>query len=205
MGKNLVWLVMALVFGGAIYFIMMQGPTPVAAAPAPVASAPAPAGAPAAADSTEPTGFIAGMDGSLVTQADGSFQDFNPEVLKGVKYYAFYYSASWCPPCRAFTLSLVDFYKQFKPAHPNFELIFVNHDRDEGDMLTYMRDDDMTWPAVRYDDIERVNADRFCGSGIPDLVLVDSNGNVLSDSFEGGQYVGPQKVVADIQTMVPKP
>jgi len=151
------------------------------------------------------TGFPAKFDHHLVTLDDGKLKAFDASDLKQVKYYAFYYSASWCPPCRAFTPDLVAFYKDFKPKHPNFELIFVNHDENEDAMLAYMKTDAMAWPAVRFDDIEQVKANRYCGPGIPDLVLVDADGKVLSNSFNGEEYVGPQKVIEDIKTMVPSP
>ena len=150
----------------------------------------------------ELTGFPAKFDHHLVTVEDGHFKAFDASSLKGVKYWAFYYSASWCPPCRAFTPTLVDFYNGFKPQHPNFELIFVNHDQSEDDMLNYMKGDAMTWPGVRFDDIDSVKANQYCGEGIPDLVLVDASGTVLSDSFSGSQYLGPQKVIDDIKSMV---
>ncbi len=203
MGSKTVAVVMLLAFAGAMGYVMMQGQSPAVAPAAPTAVGAA--SAPASTDSGGASGFVANFDGSLVVQKDGSFEDFHPAALRGVKYWAFYYSASWCPPCRAFTPTLVDFYKGFKPTHPNFELIFVNHDQSEGDMLAYMRDDSMTWPAVRFSDIEQSKANRYCGSGIPDLVLVDADGKVLSDSFSGSDYLGPQKVMADIQAMVPTP
>jgi nucleoredoxin len=156
-------------------------------------------------DAVSLTGFPGKFDGHLVSLADGRLQKFDASSLKGVKFWAFYYSASWCPPCRAFTPTLVDFYKSFKAQHPNFELIFVNHDNSEDDMVNYMKTDGMTWPAVRFDDIERVKANQYCGEGIPDLVLVNADGKVLSDSFDGSNYLGPQKVIDDIKSMVPTP
>jgi hypothetical protein len=68
-----------------------------------------------------------------------------------------------------------------------------------------MKTDAMPWPAVRFDDIDRVKANQYCGEGIPDLVLVDANGKVLSDSFKGPDYVGPGQVMDDIKSMVPAP
>jgi nucleoredoxin len=166
----------------------------------PVSLTPASVGAPATT-----TPFLAKFANHLLAlNSDGDPKAYDDSKLAGVKYVAFYYSASWCPPCRAFTPDLVSFYNGFKPSHPNFELIFVNADRSDGDMINYMKGDSMPWPAVWYADIQNpdLNARQFCGPGIPCLVLVDSNGNVLSDSFRNGNYVGPQQVVDDISSMV---
>lgn len=115
-------------------------------------------------------------------------------------YYAIYYSASWCPPCRAFTPDLVSFYKrQQKRNGDKFEIIFVSSDRDENAMVGYMRDYSMPWPALDY---KKIRASRtltqYRGRGIPCLVLVDKNGEVISDSYEGDKYVGPTKVLRDL-------
>ncbi len=170
----------------------------------PSADSPAPA-TPAVDTANAPlTGIAATFSNSLMTLKDGTNTPVGHDQLAPVKYWAFYYSASWCPPCRAFTPGLVNFYNNFKPSHPQFELIFVSQDNSADDMLSYMRDDGMPWPAVYYADIHapELNALKYCGQGIPCLVLVDAQGQVLSDSFQGSQYLGPQHVLDDIQTMV---
>jgi nucleoredoxin len=152
--------------------------------------------------SADPTGFAAKFSYHLVKLDGHVLKPFDTANLNDVKWFAFYYSASWCAPCRAFTPKLVEFYNQFKPQHPHFELIFVDHDNSADDMLTYMQSDGMPWPAARFDDIEGSNANQYCGSGIPDLVLVDAGGNVLSDSFRGSAYIGPVHVLEDIKKLV---
>jgi hypothetical protein len=119
-----------------------------------------------------------------------------------VKYYAIYYSAGWYPPCRAFTPSLVDWYRKFKPFHHDFELVFVSEDKNELKMYEYMQEMNMPWPAVRYADLPRSpggfrgpDIQQFAHDSIPDLVLVDSTGKVLADSFAGIKNLGPQSVV----------
>ncbi|KAI0229618.1 Nucleoredoxin [Lamellibrachia satsuma] len=91
------------------------------------------------------------------------------------KVVGLYFSAHWCPPCRAFTPSLVDFYKKLKssPRGDQFEIIFVSFDRSEGNFKSYFAD--MPWLAVPYNEQEvRESAGaNFSVSGIPSLIFVN--------------------------------
>ena len=58
--------------------------------------------------------FDEALDGNLVI-LDGKRLKKHELASKPTKYYLFYYTASWCPPCQAFTPSLVKFYKANKP------------------------------------------------------------------------------------------
>ena len=139
----------------------------------------------------------------MVVFDHGSMKPADLGALNGVKYVAFYYSAKWCPPCRAFSPRLVDFYAYFKKSHPNFEIIFVDDDPDEDGMLEYMKMDQMAWvgsEARRHRIAARLHAKQvLCGPGIPCLVLVDDTGKVLADSYVNGEYVGPESVVGPDQ------
>ncbi len=157
--------------------------------------------------------FVAKFATHLVVLDDGTLKPADATTLTSVKYWAFYFSASWCPPCRIFTPKLVDFYNDFKKTHPNYELIFVSHDPSGEAMKAYMKADSMPWPAVRFSAIDSTNLDALDApvdetgqpgpGGLPDLVLTDASGKVLSDSFHGETYVGPQRVLDDIKKMVP--
>ena len=140
------------------------------------------------------------MKNDLVLLQGKGVHKFDDAPLAGAKYFAFYYSASWCGPCKAFTPKLVEFYNRVKPLNPQFELIFVSHDYSEKDAEAYMKEDKMPWPALAFN---KIRLDKqlagYAGPGIPCLVLCDANGKVLSHSYEGEKYVGPHKVMADIE------
>jgi len=148
------------------------------------------------------TGLAAKLDHHLVVLDHGALKPFDAASLSKVKYFAFYYSASWCPPCRIFTPKLVDFYKSFKPEHPNFELIFVDQDPDPDAMLAYMKGDAMPWPTVRFEDVDSITADQDHGEYIPDLMLVSADGKVLYHSTAGPDYVEPGQVLNEIKSLV---
>jgi nucleoredoxin len=180
--------------------LLQRAGAPGAAGASEPAKVAAPAGAVASA--AAPVGGSSVMQrrlsGKVVRLGGSALQPVDDSALAGVKYYALYYSASWCGPCKQFTPELVKAYKVFKAAYPEFEVLFLSADRSAGDMRDYMRADKMPWLALKYDLIEK-NPElmRYSGPGIPCLVLVDASGKVLADSFEGGNYVGPGKVLTE--------
>ncbi|HTB79663.1 MAG TPA: thioredoxin-like domain-containing protein [Opitutaceae bacterium] len=128
----------------------------------------------------------------LVMPAETGFADYVPTGTPD--YIALYFSAGWCGPCHRFTPRLVDFYRQMKPRHDNFEIVFVSDDRNEREMLGYMRELSMPWPALRFAEIKNLQDIRnYAGPGIPCLVVLDARGQVVADSYVNGQYVGPDR------------
>ncbi len=151
----------------------------------------------------KPSIFKDVLDGKLVAVDGRRVSKY--EMAQEPEYYAFYFSASWCGPCRQFTPSLVKFYRENPEAKKSFEIIFVSRDNSEGDMEEYMVDDDMPWPAVKYRYVDRMDEVRkYAGNGIPCLVLVDREGKVLSDSYVDGNYRGPTAVMRDIEKIATK-
>ena len=157
----------------------------------------------AQAPSTAPSAdssIMRGLRDKLIVCRGGSITPADDPGLENKKLIALYFSAHWCAPCRKFTPQLVDYYNQIEPQHPEFEIVFVSCDRSRFNWETYMRDAKMPWPAIDYDQLSGLgNLRQVGGSGIPSLVLLDATGHVLSSSFDGDNYLGPQKVLADLQ------
>jgi nucleoredoxin len=149
---------------------------------------------------TPPSGAMSDFEHTitkyLVHNSGKRLKKVNRDALHSKDFYAIYYSAHWCPPCRKFTPELVNFYQKHRKKHTNFEIIFVSSDNDEDSMAEYMQESNMEWPALDYDKRDKApELTRYAGNGIPCLVLIDNAGNVLADSYVDGQYVGPTTVM----------
>lgn len=112
-----------------------------------------------------------------------------------------YYSAHWCPPCQKFTPKLVDFYKKHKDKY-NFEIIFISSDGSTGKMKQYMKKAKMPWFAIDYKKIKKSGVRKYEGRGIPCLVLFDQKGKQISHSYKGKKYLGPTKVMRDLEKLL---
>jgi nucleoredoxin len=145
------------------------------------------------------------LKGNLVRCQNGLLTSYYDEELNRKKIYGIYFSAHWCPPCRKFTPQLVEYYNKVTREHPEFEIIFVSADKSVEAMTGYMRDTGMPWPAVDYAKVSSMaGLNKYAGSGIPDLVIVDGTGKVLADSYVNGNYVGPAKVLGDLDNLLAK-
>ncbi len=158
---------------------------------------------PAAPATAAPAGELAtALAGKLVVAKGSSLAPAPRERLDGARYVAVYYSAHWCPPCRAFTPELVEFYNKAKTRRPELEVIFVSSDRNEDAMKGYMKEYKMPWPALDFDAKKSTRALRRPDHerGIPNLVFMDADGKELSVSYTpDGEYRGPRAVLADMK------
>ncbi len=121
------------------------------------------------------------------------------------KYYLFYKTASWCPPCRKFTPFLVNFYNEYKMKYGNqFEIILLTGDQSYDDMERYANSKQMGWPHLAPEFVTEFNTlFRFPGTGIPNLILTDIQGKVLKTSYgPAGQYYGPAAPMQELQRLL---
>lgn len=113
----------------------------------------------------------------LNSLTDGAGKPVDAATLQG-KAVGIYFSAHWCGPCRAFTPELV----KFRDANTNaFEVVFVSSDKDAEAKAGYMKEAGMKWLTLPYRG-EAANAlnEKYKVSGIPTLVVLKSNGELLT-------------------------
>eukprot|EP00326_Haptolina_ericina_P001319 CAMPEP_0181225742 /NCGR_PEP_ID=MMETSP1096-20121128/31868_1 /TAXON_ID=156174 ORGANISM="Chrysochromulina ericina, Strain CCMP281" /NCGR_SAMPLE_ID=MMETSP1096 /ASSEMBLY_ACC=CAM_ASM_000453 /LENGTH=427 /DNA_ID=CAMNT_0023319003 /DNA_START=53 /DNA_END=1336 /DNA_ORIENTATION=+ len=168
-------------------------PSPPSVAPVknPKHSAPAAAAPPSATQ-----GHLHGM-GALLGNGDALDTDGRTpitlkEAVKTAPLVGLYFSAHWCGPCRGFTPKLVTFHQMLNEEGVHFPILFASSDRDEAAFQDYFKE--MPWLAFPYGDsrIAALKA-KFAVSGIPWLVVLDTEGNlVVNEADEDVSAKGPQ-------------
>mmetsp|Transcript_17116 Transcript_17116/g.39923 ORF Transcript_17116/g.39923 Transcript_17116/m.39923 type:complete len:142 (-) Transcript_17116:98-523(-) len=105
------------------------------------------------------------------------------DVVAGKKRICLYFSAHWCPPCRGFTPELANAYTKY--AGGDIEVIFISSDRSEDAFKDYFGS--MPWKALPYEkrDKKDAAAHKFDVKGIPMLVVLDADGNVVKENARG--------------------
>jgi thiol-disulfide isomerase/thioredoxin len=131
--------------------------------------------------------------------ADGtvSREEFQPRLAP---FLAVYHGAGWCPPCQQFSPRLAEFFHDADKSRQRFQLVMINYDQSDAEMVAYMRQHRMEFPALRRS--EAGGWGKATGNGIPNLIIIDtSSGKVVTSSFDGSTYVGcdvPLKVLRTI-------
>lgn len=149
------------------------------------------------------TGTSNFLQGMLVHCHNGSVVAADEDATAKKKLFLFYFSAHWCGPCRKFTPQLVAYYNRTVQQHPEVEVVFYSFDHSAAEMESYMREANMPWLALDYGRRqEKQTLADTAGEAIPALVLADSAGNILSKTAVDGKYLGPQKVLADLDAIL---
>jgi len=94
------------------------------------------------------------------------------------KAIGIYFSAHWCPPCRAFTPKLAEFYKD--GLKDKMEIFFVSSDRDQASFDEYFAE--MPWQALPYEKRAEKTflSDAFGVQGIPAFVVLNNDGTLIT-------------------------
>jgi len=98
-----------------------------------------------------------------------------------------YFSAHWCGPCRSFTPKLIELYNKCREQDKSFEVVFASSDNNETEFNEYYAE--MPWCTLSFSErvLEGALSNHFNVDGIPTLVLLKGNGELITE--EGRQAV----------------
>jgi nucleoredoxin len=102
-----------------------------------------------------------------------------------------YFSAHWCPPCKAFTPKLIDAYKALRAAgRADFEFVFVSSDKSAAEFGDYFKT--MPWLGIPPNDPRKAKLSAHFGvQGIPTFVMLDEHGVVINANARGAVVSDP--------------
>lgn len=111
------------------------------------------------------------------TLADKNGGVVQSTTLNG-KIVGFYFTASWCGPCKVFTPPLIKFRDHYKD---QFEIVMVGSDRSPEDHAAYMKKYNMPWPATEHGSFaSRFLYERYGVASVPTLVIVRADGSTIT-------------------------
>lgn len=112
--------------------------------------------------------------------------------IENIEIIALYFTASWCPPCRIFTPTLVEFYNDINYPDKRMEVIHISSDKDEASFTEYFSH--VPWIAIPYGDARlKALKTRFRVTGIPILVILNRDGTIAHGTARADvQQEGPQ-------------
>ena len=132
------------------------------------------------------------MFGDVLIAADGTEHDTTTKLAG--KTTGIYFSAHWCPPCRQFTPIFAETYGKLRDElGKDFEVVFVSSDRDEKSFDEYLGE--MPWLALPYAarDLKAKLSQKFKVNGIPALIIVDENGELITKDGRKDIVATPEK------------
>jgi len=84
----------------------------------------------------------------------------------------------------------VKFYKEMKPAHPEFEAIYIPVDKSAAEMQAYAKESGFPWRAVAFPRSKDLKILAPLLGPIPQLIVVDNTGKlVIAETAEPSQAV----------------
>jgi len=137
-----------------------------------------PVGGPAGTPAGVANDALVALFGDKLVGKDGNVQ--TKDVVAGKTHIMIYFSAHWCPPCRAFTPMFAKAYKDSPKAGKDVAVIFASSDRDQASFDEYYGE--MPWHALPFSESaikEKLSA-KFEVNGIPMLIILDAKGNLVT-------------------------
>lgn len=127
--------------------------------------------------------------GDAFEKKDGSV--INRSTAMAGKYLGIYFSASWCPPCKAFSPVLVGCYEKLMAAGKNVEFLFVSSDRDDASYKEYRSH--FPFLSIPFADRKRKAelSEVFGVEGIPHFVLIGPDGKIVNANARGAVMGDP--------------
>jgi hypothetical protein len=141
---------------------------------------------------------LAELEGKLVNSVTDKPEPLDPKSLP--RYLVFYRGSSTCPITRKVTPTLIKYYQETKPQHPEFEIIWVMTESPE-DTGKFARELGFSWRAVTYESTPSMPTVNGPINGLlPQLIVMDRSGRVLVNALQNAVPAAIKQLDALLKT-----
>jgi hypothetical protein len=140
------------------------------------------------------------LEGNLLkANGEGEVSPVDVDGLRGVRFFLFYYGAGWSGASVRLNPQLVRIHAELREKGVPVEFIYMSGERTPEELDDILTRAEMPWPAVEFGKVDAVDeAIRYGTREIPTLVLYSADGRRLSDTYVGGEFIGPAHVIQDL-------
>jgi hypothetical protein len=125
---------------------------------------------------------IGELEGKLVSSVTGMPEPLDAKTLP--RYLVFYRGSSTCPITRRFTPTLIKYYQDMKPKHPEFEIIYIMTE-SVPDTEKFAKAIGFSWRAVEYESTGAMpSVNQPIDGRLPQLIVMDRTGKVLANGVQ---------------------
>ncbi len=131
-----------------------------------------------------PARLVTELDGKLINSVTGKPDPLPADARP--RYIVYYRGASWCPITQKFTPTLVKYYNDTKPKHPEFEIVYIMTETP-ADTGKFAKELGFSWRAVEYTTTAKMpvtSSAKAFSDLLPQLVVMDSSGKVLANGVQ---------------------
>ena len=121
------------------------------------------------------------LEPDLVSSVTGKPAPFDPHALP--RYIVLFRGSSTCPITREFAPTLIKYYQQMKPRHPEFEIVYMMTETPEA-TSKFARELGFSWRAIPYQHSYMPTVSQPIKGLLPQLVVMDRNGRVLANGWQ---------------------
>ena len=124
---------------------------------------------------------IAELELELISSVTGKPAPLDENLLP--KYIVLFRGSSTCPITRQFAPTLIKYYQEMRPSHPEFEIVYLMTETPEN-TSKFAKELGFSWRAIRYNHGYMPTVMQPIGSLLPQLVVLDRSGRVLANGIQ---------------------
>jgi len=122
------------------------------------------------------------LEGKLISSVTGKPEPLDAKALP--RYLVFMRGSSTCPITRKFAPTLVKYYNDMKPKHPEFEVIWIMTE-SPADTAAYAKATGFSWRAIEYESTGAIpSVNQPITGKLPQLIVMDRTGKVLANGVQ---------------------